>query len=66
MLSSKSKLAAVVGLVSVNLLSSCADYMNRWDSVSLRNGNAPEANTAIQAIEAFPPEANNATIRFGE
>ncbi len=39
------------------LLSGCADYMNRRDSVSARAGDALEANLAIQTINPQPPVA---------
>jgi len=62
-LSRKSKLLAAVVLPV--LLSSCADYMNHWDTVSFRAGNAADANTAIQAISPWPPNVENTTIEHG-
>lgn len=38
-------------------LAGCADYMNRRDTVSMRAGNAPEANSAIHVINPSPPGA---------
>lgn len=65
MVSSKNRYAVVAAILAVSILSGCADYMNRWDRVSVRSGNAPDANSAIQTIEPFPSAADNATIRFG-
>lgn len=39
------------------LLSGCADYMNRRDSVSARAGDALDGNLAIQTINPQPPAA---------
>lgn len=41
------------------VLSGCADYMNRRDSVSARGGDAVESNLAIQTINPQPPAAFN-------
>ncbi|MBJ3763656.1 hypothetical protein ILP92_12940 [Maribius pontilimi] len=45
-------------------LSGCgsADYLNHWDTVSFRGGNAHMANTGIQTIEAFPRATYNTPI----
>jgi hypothetical protein len=43
--------------LAVTTLAGCADYMNRRDSVSLRAGNASEANSAIHVINPSPPIA---------
>lgn len=65
-LSSRSKAAALV-LGACMMLSGCgAEYMNNWDTVSSRTGNATQANTAIQEITAWPPNEGNTTIVFGD
>lgn len=46
-------------VLALGLLSGCADYLSRRDSVTLGAGNAPEANTAIHTINPFPPKALN-------
>lgn len=51
-LSPRSK--AAVLLLAVAVLGGCADYMNRRDTVTLRSGNAPEANTAIHTVNPWP------------
>lgn len=55
----------VIALVALAGLSGCADYMNNWDTVSLGAGNSTEANTAIQEIEPWPPQAYNTTVGSG-
>lgn len=62
---SKNKTTLAVLLLATAVLSGCADYMNRWDRVSMRAGNSQDANSAIQVIDPFPQEANNANIWFG-
>lgn len=46
---------AILLLAVTTLVASCADYMNRRDSVSQRAGDAVEANSAIQEISPWPP-----------
>lgn len=45
---------AAVLLLAAAVLSGCADYMNRRDTVALRSGNAAEANTAIHTVNPWP------------
>ncbi len=56
---------AVAVLSTALLLGGCADYMNNWDRVSTRAGNAPEANTAIQEVTAWPEHVEDTDIEFG-
>jgi len=56
---------AVAALSTALLLGGCADYMNNWDRVSTRAGNAPEANTAIQEVTAWPEHVEDTDIEFG-
>jgi hypothetical protein len=44
------------------LLSSCGDYLNRRDTVSVRAGDAVEANTAIHEISPWPPYVENTNV----
>ena len=55
-------LVSLVSLCSVAALGGCADYLNHWDSVAFRAGDAVEANTAIQVVDPFPPYADNNNI----
>jgi hypothetical protein len=61
MLSAKSKVAVALGACLV--LSGCADYLARRDTVTFGAGNAPAANEGIQAVKPFPPNAKNTTIQ---
>jgi PBP1b-binding outer membrane lipoprotein LpoB len=54
--STKSKRVVLLCVLAA-VLSGCADYMNRRDSVSARAGNAVEGNLAIQTINPQPPAA---------
>ncbi len=59
-LSSRSKLAiAAAALLS---LGACAEYMNNWDTISFRAGNAPEANSEIHEIYPWNRNVNNTKI----
>ena len=62
-LSRKSK--SVLLLISVTLLlAGCtAEYMNNWDRVSARAGNAHFGNTAIMEVE--PSNTNNTASNVG-
>lgn len=63
--STRNKARFALGLGAVVLtLSGCgsADYLNHWDTVSFRGGNAHMANTGIQTIEAFPRATYNTPI----
>lgn len=44
------------------LLSGCADYLSREDAVTLRAGNAAEANAFIQVIDHWPSDAGNVDV----
>ena len=65
MVLSKRTKTAAVALCAALLLGGCADYMNNWDRVSTRAGNAPEANTAIQEVTAWPEYVEDTDIEFG-
>jgi len=63
-LSSKSKACAVVAVAL--LLGGCAEYMNNWDTVSFRAGDAPTANTAIHEVSPWPPNVANTNVQSGD
>lgn len=54
-LSSKSKLLLLGA--SILLLGACSDYMNNWDTVSFRAGDAVDANSEIH--EKYPWHPNH-------
>jgi hypothetical protein len=53
---------AVLLLVAGAMLSGCADYLNRRDSVTLGAGNAPAANTLIQTVDPWPDSVMDTNI----
>lgn len=55
-------LKGIAGLAVAALVSGCADYMNRRDSVTLGSGNAMEANVGIHTITPFPAAAAHTYI----
>ena len=59
---SKTKNKVFVLLVATAFVASCADYMNRRDTVSLRAGDAVEGNTAIHEVSPWPRNVENTTI----
>ncbi|MFN3249437.1 hypothetical protein [Roseibium album] len=46
----------------VLLLSGCADYMSRRDTVTVGAGNAMDANMAIHTVQPFPRQAYNTNL----
>lgn len=64
MTSVTSKRLAAAALICV-ALSGCADYLNHWDGVTFRAGNAQEANSAIHRTQQFPRVAENTRIPLG-
>ena len=63
-LSSRSKVVITVALAFA-LLGGCSDYLNNWDTVTFRAGNANQANTAIQQISPWPKNLTNTRIEHG-
>lgn len=64
MASSRKNKRVLLGLVLMTALSGCAaEYMNNWDRVSTRAGNAMDANTAI--MEVVPSNADNTSTNVG-
>lgn len=56
-------LGPVLGLAV--LTSGCSDYLNNWDTVSFRAGDASYANSAIQQIDPRPSSAYVSTVGSG-
>lgn len=59
------RFGTLVLVMAVAAVAGCADYLNNNDRVAIRAGNAPEANSAIQTIQPWPPEAYDTDIEFG-
>ena len=62
---SKRTKTTVLVLCAPLILGACADYMNNWDTVSTRAGNAHQANTAIQEVTAWPEHVEDTEIEHG-
>lgn len=58
----KNRVSALGLLLVSTTLVGCDDYLNNRDRISPLTGNATEANTAIQAIDPWPPSSYNTDI----
>lgn len=52
----------LLAMICLTQVAGCADYLSRRDSITLRAGDAPEANTMIQTIYPFPNNASDTNI----
>ncbi|WP_435256688.1 hypothetical protein ACSBLW_11120 [Thioclava sp. FR2] len=52
-------------LVTAVMVSGCADYSSREDSITVRAGNAPAANSFIHTIDHWPANAGNVRVTGG-
>ena len=55
---------ALAGLVlaSASVLGGCADYLNRFDTVTLAAGDAQKHNRLLQTVDSFNPDAEDTTL----
>lgn len=49
-------------LFAMGLISGCADYMNRYDSVTLAAGDSNKQNILLQTEDPLSPNRNNTHI----
>jgi hypothetical protein len=56
------KSSVITLIAAASVLASCAEYMNRRDTVSIRAGDAVEANKAIHEISPWPPYVERTDI----
>ncbi len=49
-------------LIGIGLLSGCADYLNRYDTVTLAAGDAQKHNFMMQTKDPFNPASNDTAI----
>ena len=57
------KLQTIVALALPVLFTGCsADYLNRYDSVTLAQGDAVKSNVALHAVDPFNPDSQNTHI----
>lgn len=61
----KNKAGVVASLVLISL-AGCGDYLSNRDLISPLTGNATASNTAIQAINPWPPKSYDTDIDFGQ
>jgi hypothetical protein len=57
---SRSKVLIAVALVGP--LAGCADYLNRYDTVTLAAGDTQKANMLLQTVKPFNPDSQNVAI----
>jgi hypothetical protein len=51
-----------LALAGCALLAGCADYLNRYDTVTLAAGDAPKSNILLHTVDPFNPDAANTAI----
>ena len=52
-------------LASCAILAGCADYMNRYDTVTLAAGDATNSNIMLHTVDPFNPDSADTTITQG-
>jgi hypothetical protein len=57
-----SRNSALPLLVCIGLLGGCADYLNRYDTVTLAAGDAQKYNAMLQTKDPFNPASNDTEI----
>jgi hypothetical protein len=55
---------ATIGIVAISAaaLSGCADYLNRYDTVTLAAGDANRHNLMLHRVDNLNPASNDTTI----
>lgn len=57
-----SRNSALPLLLGIGLLAGCADYLNRYDTVTLAAGDAQKYNAILQTKDPFNPVSNDTDI----
>jgi len=57
-----SRNSALPLIIGIGLLSGCADYLNRYDTVTLAAGDAQKHNALLQTKDSFNPASDNTEI----
>ncbi len=57
-----SRNSALFLAASLGLLAGCADYLNRYDTVTLAAGDSQKYNTMLQTKDPFNPASNDTAI----
>ena len=58
-----SRNSALVLLAAAGLMSGCADYLNRYDTVTLAAGDSQKHNLLLQTVDPLNPASDNTAIR---
>lgn len=59
---SRTSVVPVIALLLVTPLAGCADYLNRYDTVTLAAGDAQQQNRLIHALDPFNPASMDTRI----
>jgi hypothetical protein len=60
---SRSKLARLTGVAALGFaLFGCADYLNRYDTVTLAAGDAQKHNRLLHAVDSFNPDSEEVVL----
>lgn len=57
-----SRNSAVLVLIAASVLAGCADYLNRYDTVTLAAGDAQKHNAMLQTKDPFNPASKDTAI----
>src|SRR4051794_21784216 len=57
-----SRNSALFVLAACGILAGCADYLNRYDSVTLAAGDAQKQNMLLQTANPFNPDSKDVTL----
>ena len=59
---SRDRLPLLVAMMVPCMLSGCADYLNRYDSITLATGDAQRHNLMLHTVNPFNPASQNTKI----
>lgn len=58
-----SKNSALILLLCAGVLAGCADYLNRYETVTLAAGDTQKYNSLLQTVDPLNPASRNTTIK---
>ncbi|RUV62673.1 hypothetical protein EOA85_05155 [Mesorhizobium sp. M5C.F.Ca.IN.020.29.1.1] len=58
-----SKNSALILLLCAGVLTGCADYLNRYETVTLAAGDTQKYNSLLQTVDPLNPASRNTTIK---
>lgn len=61
-MSRNSILLSAAALSSMMAVGGCADYLNRFDTVTLAVGDAQKHNLLLQSVDPFNPDAGDVSL----